>query len=92
MMKFFNRLRNSIWRLDKVVWAKGAQPDASELAGLRLEKATLDKRLAELREAILPVKALAASAVAQYHPDDRERAEGVEALARLNRLLLEVRP
>lgn len=78
--------------LDKVVWAKGAQPDASELAGLRLEKANLDKRLAELREAILPVKALAASAVAQYHPDDRERAEGIEVLARLNRLLLEVRP
>lgn len=78
--------------LDKVVWAKGAQADASELAGLRLEKANLDKRLAELREAILPVKALAAGAVAQFHPDDRERAEGIEVLARLNRLLLEVRP
>lgn len=76
--------------LDKVVWAKGAQPDASELAGLRLEKATLDKQLAELREALGPIKALAGSAVAQFHPDDRERAEGIEALARLNKLLLEV--
>ncbi|MGK4383443.1 hypothetical protein [Ectopseudomonas oleovorans] len=76
--------------LDKVVWARALQADGRQLPGLRLEKANLDKQLAELREAIRPVKALAGSAVAQFHPDDRERAEGVEALARLNKLLLEV--
>lgn len=76
--------------LDTVVWAKGAQPDASELAGLRLEKATLEKQLTELREAIRPVKALADRTVAQFHPDDRERTKGIEALARLNQIFQEM--
>lgn len=74
--------------LDQVVWEKCQQ--AGDLAGLRLEKAKLDKQLAELREAIGPIKALADRAVAQFHPDDRERAMGIDALARLNKLLLEV--
>lgn len=76
--------------LDQVVWAKGERADEAELAGLRLEKAALDKQLAELREAIRPIKALAGNAVAQFHPDDCERAKGIEALAHLNKLLLEV--
>lgn len=37
--------------LDKVVWAKGVQPDASELAGLRIENERLRKLLAELKTA-----------------------------------------
>ncbi|UZZ12228.1 hypothetical protein NDO41_07080 [Ectopseudomonas mendocina] len=37
--------------LDKVVWAKGDQPDASELSGLRIENERLRKLLAELKTA-----------------------------------------
>lgn len=74
--------------LDQIVWEKCQQ--AGDLAGLRLDNARLSKQLDDLRAALGPVKALAGRAVAQFHPDDSERAEGVDVLARLNKLLQEV--
>lgn len=74
--------------LCKVVWEQGQK--LSDQVGLRLDNARLSKQLDDLREALGPVKALAGHAVAQYHPDDSERAAGIEALARLNRLLQEL--
>jgi hypothetical protein len=76
--------------LDQVVWSKNA-PESPELAGLRLEKARLEKLLADLYAATKPVGRLADRMVAQFHPDDSERTEGVEVLRRLNDLLREVR-
>lgn len=70
--------------LDKVVWEKDAP---AEMSGLRLDKANLEKQIADLRAAIAPVKELAGRAVAQFHPADRERQDGIDALAHLNQLL-----
>ncbi|WP_236202247.1 MarR family transcriptional regulator [Pseudomonas pseudonitroreducens] len=75
--------------LDQVVWTKDI-PDCPELAGLRLEKACLEKALADLLAAAKPIERLAGRMVAQFHPDDSERAEGIEALRLFNYLAREV--
>lgn len=76
--------------LDQVVWSKGV-PESPELAGLRLEKARLEKLLADLCEAAKPVGRLADRMVAQFHRDDSERAEGIETLRQFNDLVRKVR-
>jgi hypothetical protein len=76
--------------LDQVVWTKGI-PDSPELAGLRLEKACLEKALADLVAAAKPIERLAGRMVAQFHPDDSERAEGIETLRQFNDLVREAR-
>lgn len=73
--------------LDKVVWEKNVPADPAELCGLRLDKANLEKQIADLRAVIAPVRELAGRSVAQFHPADRERQDGIDALARLNKLL-----
>lgn len=75
--------------LDQVVWTKDI-PDSPELAGLRLEKACLEKALADLLAAAKPIERLAGRMVAQFHPDDSERTEGIEALRLFNDLAREV--
>jgi len=76
--------------LDQVVWSKG-DGESSELAGLRLEKARLERLLIDLCAASRPVSTLADRMIAQFHRDDSERSEGIAALRTFYDLVREVR-